>query len=172
YYRHPGSVRVLDGGLAAWRAQGLPTVAEFATREAVAYPAPPAPDRSILATAEELRDGVVAGTVQACDVRADKEYSGEMALSGRGGHVPGAINVEWERCLAADRTFLPDGQLAAVLQPFTSAGREPITYCQGGIRASLTWFCLNELLGRRARLYAASWEEWAPRQELPVELEI
>lgn len=170
YYRHPAAVHVLDGGLAAWRGGGLPTVAGFRSRETVAYPAPSTPDRSILATAEELRDGVLAGTTQACDVRAGAEYTGELALSGRGGHVPGAVNVEWERCLAPDRTFLPDEQLAAVLRPFTDTDREAITYCQGGIRASLTWFCLHELLGRRARLYAASWEEWAPRQELPVEL--
>ncbi|MGI8607720.1 MAG: sulfurtransferase [Candidatus Dormibacteria bacterium] len=172
YYHHGGTVRVLDGGLAAWRAQGLPTVAGFATPVQAVYPVPPGRAGSILVTAEELRDGVRAGAMQACDVRTDQEYSGEIAMSGRGGHVPGAVHVEWNKALAPDGTFLPDERLAEVLAPFMRADREAVPYCQGGIRASLTWFCLNELLGHPARLYAASWEEWAPRQELPVELEM
>ena len=63
-----------------------------------------------------------------------------------------------------------DEQLAEVLHPFIANGHQPITYCQGGIRASLTWFALQVLLERPAKLYAASWEEWAQRRELPVEL--
>jgi thiosulfate/3-mercaptopyruvate sulfurtransferase len=169
YYRHPGKVSVLDGGLAAWRARGLATTEAFVQRPPTEYPVPASPDASILATAEQLRDAVTAGTALACDVRTPEEYTGEVALSGRGGHVPGAAHVLWEACLAPDRTFLPDEALRTVLQPFLDASREPITYCQGGIRASLTWFCLHELLQTRARLYAASWEEWGPRHDMPVD---
>ena len=169
YYRHAAPVHVLDGGLAKWRELGMPTVAGFASPEPVDYPAPTATDPSIRATAEDLRDGVAAGTIQACDVRTPEEYSGEVALSGRGGHVPGAPHVFWEEADAPDRTFLPDDRLREVLAPFLSGGRELVTYCQGGIRASHTWFCLHELLGLPARLYAASWEEWGPREDLPVD---
>lgn len=169
YYRHPAAVRVLDGGLAAWRHLGLATAPVFATRDSTEYPLPTNPDGSILATAEELRDGLVAGTFQACDSRTVEEYTGAVIQSGRGGHVPGAVHVEWSRALGPDGRFLPNAELAARLRPFIRTDREPVTYCQGGVRASLTWFCLNELLGHPARLYAASWEEWGVRHELPVD---
>ncbi len=169
YYRHQGPAWVLESGLPGWAAAGLPAAAEFARPRPVAYPVPADPDESIRATADDLRAGVEKGTVLPCDVRARQEYTGELAQSGRGGHVPGAAFVPWERCLDDDSRFLPDDRLAEVLAPFLRPGIEPVTYCQGGIRASLTWFCLQELLGRQARLYAASWEEWGPRADLPVD---
>ena len=89
-------------------------------------------------------------------------------MAARGGHIPGAINVPWDDCLSPDGTFLPDGPLAEVLRPYLAASQPAVTYCQGGIRASLTWFALSVLLGHPARLYAGSWEEWAQRPELPV----
>lgn len=169
YYGHQGPLAVLDGGLEAWRDQGLPAADRFSVAQPAEYPSPTTTDERILARAEELREGVAAGGLQACDVRTVQEFTGEMALSGRGGHLPGAAHMPWDQCLADDSTFLPDDRLEEVLRPFISSGREPVTYCQGGIRASLAWFCIHELLGHPARLYAASWEEWGPRLDLPVE---
>jgi thiosulfate/3-mercaptopyruvate sulfurtransferase len=137
---------------------------------AAEYPAPGTRDERIRITAAELREALAVGRVQACDVRTAQEYSGEVAMSGRGGHLPGASHVPWDACLDSDRRFLPAARLEEALAPFLADPREPVPYCQGGIRASLTWFCLNELLGRPARLYAASWEEWAQDHSLPVEV--
>jgi thiosulfate/3-mercaptopyruvate sulfurtransferase len=169
YYGHAAAVSVLEAGVPGWLAAALPTSQTFSTGAAVEYPLPDRRDESIRATAEDLRDGAAAGRLLPCDVRRLEEFTGEVAVSGRGGHVPGAAFVNWEECLDAESRFLPDERLAAVLEPFTRPGLEPVTYCQGGVRASLTWFCLHELLGRPARLYAASWEEWGPRHDLPVE---
>jgi thiosulfate/3-mercaptopyruvate sulfurtransferase len=102
-------------------------------------------------------------------VRTYQEHVGQVVMAPRGGRVPGSVHVPWERALAGDGTFLPAARLAEVLGPQLSSGKDLIPYCQGGIRASLTWFCLHELLGRPARLYAGSWEEWARAKELPVE---
>jgi thiosulfate/3-mercaptopyruvate sulfurtransferase len=170
YYGHQGPVSVLDGGIAAYVRAGLPTINELIGPKPGDYPPPTERDESIRATPEEILAGIEADTVCLCDVRAPEEYDGRMAMSGRGGHLPGAVHSPWEECLSADSTFLPRDQLATVLQPFISNGHQPITYCQGGIRASLTWFALQVLLERPAKLYAASWEEWAQHPELPVEL--
>ena len=161
YYGHQGEVQVLDGGINAYLAAGRRTDHEFVTPRPADYPVPTATDESIRITPDEIVAGIATDSLTLCDVRTPKEFSGEVAMSGRGGHIPGAINITWDSCLDADGKFLSDSQLAEVLTPYLDDSREQVTYCQGGIRASLTWFALQILLGRKARLYAASWEEWA-----------
>jgi thiosulfate/3-mercaptopyruvate sulfurtransferase len=168
YYRHQGEVQVLDGGINAYLATGRQTAAEFITPRRAEYPVPSATDESIRITPDEIVAGIAVGSLALCDVRTPGEFSGEVEMSGRGGHIPGAINISWESCLDGDGRFLPDDRLSEVLRPYLDDTREPVTYCQGGIRASLTWFALQVLLGRKARLYAASWEEWAQDPALPA----
>ena len=170
YFGHQGPVSVLDGGIGAYIRAGLPTAEEFSRPAPGDYPAPGQTDESIRATPEEILEGIDADRVVICDVRAPEEYHGVLAMSGRAGHLPTAQHVPWEACLEPDGTFRSNQELERVLQPFISNGHQPITYCQGGIRASLTWFALDVLLGRPAKLYAASWEEWAQRHDLPVEI--
>jgi thiosulfate/3-mercaptopyruvate sulfurtransferase len=170
YYRHPGTVRVLDGGIAAYLRSGHPTATRFASPPLSQYPPPPSRDESIRATRDQVLEGVARGSLTLCDVRTPQEFNGEVAMSGRGGHIPGAINVPWDQSLNPDGTFLPDSGLMDVLASYLDSAGEQITYCQGGIRASLTWFAIQVLLGRRAKMYAASWEEWAQDPGLPVAL--
>lgn len=170
YYGHCGPVSVLDGGLFAYFGSDRPTAADFANPEPGDYPIPTTTDESIRATPTEILQGIEEDRVVICDVRTAEEYQGEFALSGRGGHLPKAQHVPWQDCLNPDGTFRSNQALEQVLRPFISEGHQAITYCQGGIRASLTWFALHVLLGRPSKLYAASWEEWAQRPELPVEL--
>jgi thiosulfate/3-mercaptopyruvate sulfurtransferase len=168
YYGHQGEVRVLDGGVAAWARSGHQRAQEFDLPEPAPYPPPSRTDESIRATAAQVLGGADGAELTVCDVRTPEEYRGEDVRSARGGHIPGAINVPWDQCLAADGTFLPNHQLADVLAPYLDAPGQPVTYCQGGVRGSLVWFALHVLLGRPARLYAASWEEWAQDLNLPV----
>jgi thiosulfate/3-mercaptopyruvate sulfurtransferase len=170
YYCHASPVRVLDGGIAAYLRSGRPTSAQFESPNQSRYPPPARRDESIRITRDKVLEGMERGTLTLCDVRSPEEFRGELQVSGRGGHIPGAINVPWDRSLNADGTFLPDSRLADVLAPYLDEPGQQITYCQGGIRASLTWFVLQVLLGRNARLYAASWEEWAQDPDLPVAL--
>jgi thiosulfate/3-mercaptopyruvate sulfurtransferase len=170
YYRHPGRVLILDGGIAAYLRSGHPVTAQFDSPPQTQYPPPVRRDESIRITRDQVLEEMEHGNITLCDVRTPEEFRGELPFSGRGGHIPGAINVPWDQSLDADGTFLPDSRLAVVLAPYLDEGRLEITYCQGGIRASLTWFVLQVLLGRKAKLYAASWEEWAQDPALPVAL--
>jgi thiosulfate/3-mercaptopyruvate sulfurtransferase len=168
YFGHAGDTAVLDGGIGAYLASGEATTDDFAAPQPSDYPVPTQTDESIRVTPREILEGLDANSITLCDVRTAKEFSGEMAMSGRGGHLPGAIHVPWDACIGPDGRFRDNAELTEVLAPYLEGDRQPVTYCQGGIRASLTWFALDVLLHRNARLYAASWEEWAQDSSLPV----
>jgi thiosulfate/3-mercaptopyruvate sulfurtransferase len=168
YFGHPGDTAVLDGGIGAYLESGEATADDFVTPRPSDYPVPTQTDESIRVTPREILEGLDANSITLCDVRTTQEYTGEVAMSGRGGHLPGAIHIPWDACIGPDGRFRDDAELTQVLAPYLESERQPVTYCQGGIRASLTWFALDVLLHRNARLYAASWEEWAQDASLPV----
>ena len=106
-----------------------------------------------------------------CDTRSPDEFAGTDARAAKGGHVPGAINVEWVNAVNEDGTFK---DAATLYELYTKAGftpdKEIITYCQTGVRGAHTWFVLSELLGfPDVRNYDGSWEEYGNREDTPMQ---
>jgi thiosulfate/3-mercaptopyruvate sulfurtransferase len=167
YFGHP-RVRLLDGGIRAWREAGLPvtTAAEAPAetqweggREALR-----------IASWQDVRSRLHRNDVVILDVRSDAEYFGEAVRAARGGAIPGAVHVEWTRAVGEDGRFRSPEELRAL---YESAGvtrdKEVLTYCQGGYRAAHTYLALRLLGYPRVRNYVGSWREWGDRTDLPVE---
>jgi thiosulfate/3-mercaptopyruvate sulfurtransferase len=83
------------------------------------------------------------------------------------GHVPGAVQLEWEELFADGVvTLRPREELARLYAERVGDRREVITYCWIGYRASATWF-VARYLGYDAKLYDGSYQDWQLRK-LPV----
>jgi thiosulfate/3-mercaptopyruvate sulfurtransferase len=167
YLGHP-NVRVLDGGLDAWIADGRPTTTKAAAPSASTWHGTPRPDR--IADWTLVRDRLGQAGTAIVDTRSDAEYYAENVRAKRGGAIPGAVHLEWKRSLASSGRFKPPAELRAM---FESAGvtpdRDVITYCQGGYRAAHTYLALRVLGYPRVRTYTGSWKEWGDREDLPLE---
>lgn len=161
---HP-SVRVLDGGLSAWKAGGgalatdVPAVAEgdFAP-EPGAVPVLEADDAAALA-----RRGVLL------DARAGERYRGEVEpIDPVGGHIPGAVSAPTAGNVADDGLFLPPERLA---ERFAGLGVTEATevgvYCGSGVSAAHQVLALASV-GVPAALYVGSWSEWSADPSRPV----
>jgi thiosulfate/3-mercaptopyruvate sulfurtransferase len=162
-------VRLLNGGLGLWVAEGRPVTAEAPAIQPGRLT--PAPDLSVIASENWILDHLDSPDVMLLDTRSPEEYTGEDARAVRGGHIPGAVNVEWTRALAGEevQTVIPPGELREL---YGSAGvtpdREIVTYCQGGVRAAHTYFMLRLLGYTRVRNYDGSWAEWGNDDRVPV----
>lgn len=161
---HPQPVGVLDGGLAAWQANG----GAVQTTAVTPPPADPAytgtTNMAVLATKDEVAAALNDPSVVIVDARTAEEYAG--------GHIPGAINIPF----LANYASGPDGGLLMaedLSKLYIDAGITPdkqvIVYCSTGVRASSDVFALRWLGYPSVRNYTGAWAEWSADTSLPVE---
>ena len=164
-------VSLLDGGIHAWLAAGLPTEeGNSSIQPAVvhAWTLDPQPEIS----ADELRASLDQGIYRIWDCRSLEEYTGDRLAARRGGHIPSAQHYEWTR--AMDRSnSLRLRPLDQIRQELTECGilgnwpRPIITYCQSHHRSSFT-YVLAKILGLSIQAYAGGWNEWGNRSDTPI----
>jgi thiosulfate/3-mercaptopyruvate sulfurtransferase len=164
--RHHGheDVRVLDGGWAAWRADGGEV--ETGSPEIAPGDFEAGPGAMPVVEAEGVLDVPVL-----VDARAQERFRGEREpVDPVAGRIPGAVNVPTSANLGADGRFRSTGQLRALYEAagVPLDGTEVAVYCGSGVTAVHDVIAL-ELLGVRAALYPGSWSGWITDPERPVE---
>ena len=162
---------LLNGGLHAWANEEHPLTDEPAAPTATAYQANVAADCDAIADYAFVLGHLHHPTVALLDARSALEYRGLQRYSARGGHIPGAVNMEWTEALDQERNLRlkPAADLHAHLEQLgITAGQTVVAYCQTHHRSAHTWFVLK-WLGYRARGYAGSWSEWGNREDAPIE---
>ena len=161
---------VLDGGLAAWVADGRPVATGPAPSPSPATftPAPWPADR--LASADEAQQHAAAGGA-VIDARAAERFTGEVALiDPRPGHIPGARNAPWASVLGLDGRFKPAAELREHFAALGADDGDTIAYCGSGVSACMNVLAM-ELAGLTPpRLYVASWSGWSVQDDRPAEL--
>ncbi|MGZ3118191.1 sulfurtransferase [Streptomyces sp. H62] len=158
---HP-NVRVLDGGLPAWRG---PLSSEV--------PAPEGGDFIPRPGAVGLLDAdgaaALARSGLLLDARAGERYRGEVEpIDPVGGHIPGAVSAPTTDNVAGDGRFLPAEELRARFKTLgASEGDEVGVYCGSGVSAAHEVLALA-VAGIPAALYVGSWSEWSTDPARPI----
>lgn len=165
------SVSLLDGGFAAWVAAGGAVEAAAASRPAKPFPVSLQP--GLRATLEEVEAAVAAGTVPLHDARSAEQFAGKAKSPQArvGGTLPGAVNLELGKFYDAAAKRFPSGE--AIREMAGKAGLSleggPITFCNTGHQAAITWFALSEVAGvPGVRLYDGSMSEWTADPARPL----
>ena len=164
---------VLDGGIAAWRAAGLPLTAKVPVRPAVppeervaaAGAWPRAWPRTIDRAALTPR----LGALTLLDARAPERYRGEIEpIDPVAGHIPTAVSAPTASFLAPDGRFLAPGALAARFAALGAAGELPVVVaCGSGVNACQLALAMRAAGLPDPLLYPGSYSDWS-RSGMPV----
>lgn len=152
------AVLLLDGGLAAWRAAGLP----LETGEVIPAPGDVVLPGGGLPVVDADSAAALAGSGVLLDARAGERYRGEVEpVDPRAGHIPGALSAPTAANLDADGRFLPADRLRQRFEQLGVDGNRPVgVYCGSGVTAAHEIAALA-IAGFDAALYPGSWSQWS-----------
>jgi thiosulfate/3-mercaptopyruvate sulfurtransferase len=171
YYGH-SRLSILNGGYPKWTAENRAVTRQAPRFEAATFSA--TPDPSKIADRAYILANMGKNSVALCDARTPAEYTGEDVRrgAGRGGRVPGAVNIDWVNSVTGDETPTFKA-LADLKQLYEAAGitpdKEVITYCQSAVRGAHAYYVLKLLGYEKVRNYDGSWQDWSNNQSLPIE---
>ena len=159
-------VRVLDGGLSGWLAQGYPVSHERAR---------PLPSSIDLAPGnmpefgpDEAQEFVSGGVL--LDSRIRSNYIGGARIGGdpKRGHIPGAVNAPAPDNVTDYGNFTDSETLREMYLAHGIDGARPVgVYCGAGMSAAHTVLALAAI-GIDAAMYPGSWSQWVADPERPV----
>jgi thiosulfate/3-mercaptopyruvate sulfurtransferase len=165
------NVKVLNGGFRKWIKEGRP----------VTQVAPEVKRKKFVAKARAetvvnrkwVKKNLGEQGTLLVDARSPDEFTGKDLLPGikRGGHIPGAVNLDWVNLSGELATVKSADEIKAILG---KAGITPetrvVSYCQQGIGRATFLNMAMKLAGYdNVLLYTGSWQDWSTDQELPVE---
>ncbi|GAB37235.1 MULTISPECIES: sulfurtransferase [Gordonia] len=163
-------VRILDGGLAAWRDSGMrlssgdtPVRPGNVTLHAGSLPVATIDDVAALGS-DDSKTVLV-------DARAGERYRGEVEpIDPRAGHIPGAISLPTSENIDAFGRFRAASDLRErFAQAGVTDGSAVVAYCGSGVNAAHEIAAL-EIAGLSGTLYPGSWSQWSADPARPAEI--
>lgn len=162
---------VLNGQLNGWINKGLPLENTINTATPSHYNLKPNP--FLKADIEQINSELNNPNTVIWDARSPEEFKGEKLINAaKGGHIPGAINIEWTDCLMSDDDLRikPSETLTKLLSAQgISSDKNIITHCQTHRRSGLTYIVARHLGFKNVRCYDGSWFEWGNHPNTMVE---
>ncbi|USZ50849.1 sulfurtransferase [Halomonas sp. DN3] len=161
----------LNGGIHAWRDEGLPQSTEDHAPEPSDYQAEVL-NPEVAIDRLELEERLGSDNFAIWDARSVDEFDGNKGQNRHLGHLPGAVNMEWTDAMDRERSLrLRD--YAELITELGAMGITPdmevVTHCQTHHRSGFTWLVGKALGFERMRAYPGSWKEWGNRDDTPIE---
>lgn len=165
------NISILDGGFRDWIATNK-TLTSTQTRAIKKgnFVAKPNPD--ILIDKEYVEAHL--GETPMIEARPLKYFNGSEQSSGvkRLGHIKGAQSSFWKEKFNADGNLASDVKLKSIFydKHKLNADQEVITYCTGGLEASMNWYILSQYMHfKDVKIYDASMREWGNLDNTPMQ---
>jgi len=153
-------VRILAGGIKAWRKQKRPLTKEVAKINPAVFKANLRSEILINA------DWIIKNreNIQLLDTRSLEEFVGARGV----GHIPGATLLEWKELANAKESFKSAGEMKKIISKTrVSKDKETVIYCEIGPKASFS-FAAFDMLGYNPKFYWGSMKNWQNDPNRPI----
>ena len=163
------NVSVLDGGFAKWAAEGQAISTD--TPQSTQGDFTPNRNEDRWADKAQVVAAIEDGDVCTINALSPDVYSGEAKMSyGRKGHITNSINVFYDDVLN-DGCFRSAEELTQLFKAKGTLDKpRTITYCGGGISATIDALALALIGYENVAVYDGSMGEWAADETLPLVL--
>ena len=164
-------VKVLNGGFVAWtddKENPVSTISPI--RTSTQYIPKLEPER--LTTKLSMQLAISDEERIIIDARSSDEYLGNQSIASRSGHIPGAINIPWDKNFTSEEGFskLKSVEELRKLYGHIDPEKKIYLYCNKGKQSSMSYMIMRQL-GFDAAHYDGSWYEWGNDELLPIETE-
>lgn len=164
-------VRIVDGGLKKWRAEGRAVESGEVKAKPATFQA--SYDARRVRSIQQMIANVESRVEQVIDARAGERFEGRVVEPRpglRSGHIPGARSLPYNNLFdAATGAMKP---LEDLQQAFMGAGIDTtkpiVTSCGSGVSAAVLTLALYRLGVENSALYDGSWAEWGQPDGPPV----
>lgn len=161
---------LLNGGLQAWANHGNEISSE------ITYPTPKEYKAEMnfdaVATRQYILDHLSDDNIMIFDNRSPAEFNGTKVFAQRGGHIPGAINMDWTNAMDMenDRRLKPEAQLREMLESQgITTDKSIVMHCQAHHRSAHTYIVLKSLGYEKIKGYPGAWSDWGNEPNTPIE---
>lgn len=152
-------VKILHKDMDEWAKVRLPLASAATILDPVTFT--PDVNPEVFATLDYVKENKDRADVVLVDVRTAEEFNGEKSNSD--GHIPGAININYEDLLTDTGAFKPVEALKAIAEANgITPEKEVIFYCRTSVRGTVSFIAFRNILGYdQVRVYDGAYLEWA-----------
>jgi len=158
-----GNVRVLDGGLKAWQAKGLPVTNELQKAISANFQAKLRPE--LVIAKPEIENAIENPNISIVDARSADRFLGKMPEprpNMKTGHIPNSINLPASLFINKKASQIKSiDEIQTILKNHNiRTGSQIITTCGSGVTACFLSLVLKYVGYGEIPVYDGSWSEW------------